>query len=183
MRAAIVDQDGSRGHGERLAEHMNEQHAEQARPDDRATGGQRGQRRAGQGDEEGGEEVGGREEQQADAVAHCGAEALRQRRVEQQLEDDADGADDAEHDADARGRQAQAAVEAQRVARDGDVVGVGGRARRRQEDVPQVAERADVHGEHAAREERDENVAREDAAEGEGGAAADHRRFGEVARW
>ncbi len=146
---------------------MHEQHREHARPDDHARRGQRRRRGGRQHRQERGDEVREREEHRAGAVAQHVAEAGGQRRVGAQLEQDADAANCGEHEADAVGGQGEAAGEAQ--GRDRGRGGAGGA----EEDVPQVLEAADVHGQEAAREQRGNDVAREDAAEGEGAAGLD----------
>lgn len=94
---------------------------------------------------------------------------MRQVRVDEQLQGYADDAEDGEGEADARGREGKAAGEVdEAVGREAGRVRVRGVvARRGQVDEPQGVEAADVHGQEAVCAEGGDQVAGEDAAEGE----------------
>ena len=166
MWGAVVDEDDDGGQGEGAADDLDGQDAAQREPD----GDAGGLVRRGEGGVDDGEVwrqgVGEREEAEAVAEAPQRPESGVDGRVDEELEADADDAEDGHGESDAAGRHAQSACEAERqslscVRRWGRVLRV--EAGRGEMDEPEVIEGADVEGQHRVAEKGAEDVAGPDA--------------------
>ena len=109
MRTAVVDEDGVRGQGEGAAEDLDEEHAAEGEPEEGTGGLCRRGGGGGHDGEVGGEEVREREEAQEGTIGAERAEEGVDARIDDQLERDADGAEDGHGEADGPGGHAETA--------------------------------------------------------------------------
>ncbi|KAJ3481284.1 hypothetical protein NLG97_g7857 [Lecanicillium saksenae] len=161
VRRAVVDEDRHAGQRKRPARDLHEQRAADGEPHGDARLGRRRRHGARHHGQVRHDEVRQREAKQRQPPRADGAQARGQRRVQEQLHQDADDAEDGHGHADALRGHAQAAGEAERQARRR---GRGRRVvdRRREEHEPERVEGADVERQEELRKERQNDVASKD---------------------
>lgn len=154
VRDAVVDEDDGRGQREGARDDLQPDDDGEGGPDEPEWG-------ARDQDEEGHEHVRERREGEEGAVASQRAQAELDARVEEDLQRQADDADQGRGEADARRRQPETAAEVEEAA-----AGAFGGARRGQEDEGHGVEGAGVEGQEEVRRQGQEHVTRPDLAEG-----------------